>query len=267
MPHCLPAADFPALADAGNRGLGVGFAPRPHPMAVFPPSAPPFSNHPEPPPLCVADDATFWPWHPWTDFARWPDKPDVTVVLPVCGLADWGLDAPLDAEETILLSVLRAASARASLPPGRLLVLPPQRFVLGPAATCAFPVDPPTAHAALDEWCACVAAAGFRRVVLYNSSPWNEELCDAAARDIRIGRGLQMFCVNLSALGLDFAPWRDAARAPLRALLAELAASPSPAAAPGPGLASAAGHLARLLVEISARPPLSRDGALRTLTA
>lgn len=215
-----------------------------------------------PVPLCIADDATFWPWHPWTDFARWPDKPGVTVVVPVTGFADWGLDTPLDAEETVLLSVLKAAAALPALPPGRLLVLPPQRFVLGPTDACAFPVDPPLAHAALDEWCASLHAAGFRRIVFYNSSPWNEELCDAAARDIRIGRGLQMFCVNLSALGLDFAPWRGGERAKLRALLAELATEDA-----GPLLTDAARHLAALLQEISARPPLPRDGALLTITA
>ncbi len=217
---------------------------------------------PVPTPLCIADDATFWPWHPWTDFARWTDKSAVTIVLPVAGLADWGLDAPLDAEETVLLTVLKAAAARPALPPGRLLVLPPQRYVLGPTEACAFAVDPPAAHAALDEWCASVAAAGFRRIVFYNSSPWNEELCDAAARDIRIARGLQMFCVNLSALGLDFAPWRGGERAPLRALLAELGKTPD-----GPLLAQAATRLAALLNEIAARPPLPRDGALVTITA
>jgi creatinine amidohydrolase len=221
----------------------------------------PVSDLPPPTPLCLADDATFWPWHPWTDFARWPDKASTTVVLPVTGFADWGLDAPLDAEETVLLSVLRAA-ARTALPAGKLLTVPPQRFVVGPSASCAFTVDVPTAHAALDEWCATIAASGFRRVVIYNSSPWNEELVDAAARDLRIGRGLQMFCVNLSALGLDFAPWRGGERAKLRALLAELSVTDS-----GPLLADAAAHLARLLVEISARPPLPRDGALVTVTA
>lgn len=213
-------------------------------------------------PLCIADDATFWPWRPWTDFASWPEKESVVVVLPVAGFADWGLDAALDAEELVLLSVLRAAAARPALPAGRLLVLPPQRFVVGPSASCAFPVDIPVAHAALDEWCASVAAAGFRRIVLYNSSPWNEEVCDAAARDIRIARGLQMFCVNLSALGLDFAPWRDAARTGLRALLAELGGP-----GPGPTLETASARLARLLGEIAARPPLPRGGALLNLSA
>lgn len=223
----------------------------------------PMSEPPAPPPLCIADDGTFWPWHPWTDFARWPDKSGTTVVLPITGLADWGLEAPLDAEELLLLSVLKSAAARPALPAGSLLVLPPQRFVIGPDASCAFPVDIPTAHAALDEWCASVAAAGFRRVVFYNSSPWNEELVDAAARDIRIARGLQMFCVNLSALGLDFAPWRGGERAAVRTLLGELEADP----AGGPGLAAAAAHLATLLAEIAARPALPRDGALLTLNA
>lgn len=213
-------------------------------------------------PLCIADDATFWPWHTWTDFARWPDKVGTTVVIPVTGFADWGLDAPLDAEETVLLTVLSAATARPALPRGRLLILPPQRFVLGPASTCAFPVEPPLAHAALDEWCASIAAAGFRRIVFYNSSPWNEELCDAAARDIRIERGLQLFCVNLSALGLDFAPWRGGERAGLRALLRELTTT----ADGGPLLASAAAHLAALLGEITARPALLRDGAIVSVT-
>lgn len=229
--------------------------PAPHAAPTDTPSA-------APTPLCIADPATFWPWHPWTDFARWPEKAGVTVVLPVVGFADWGLDAALDAEETIALSVLRAASARPALPAGRLLVLPPQRFVVGPHASCAFTVDVPTAHAALEEWCASVAAAGFRRIVLYNSSPWNEELIDAAARDLRIARGLQMFCINVSALGLDFAPWRDPARTRLRALLAELATTDT-----GPLLTEAGAHLARLLGEIAARPPLPRDGALLTISA
>ena len=216
----------------------------------------------DPPRLCIADQTSFWPWRAWPEFSRWPDKAAVTVVLPIAGFADWGLDAPLDVEETVLLSVLAAAAARSELVRSdRLLVLPPQRFILGPSSTCAFAVDPPTAHATLDEWCASVAAAGFRRVVLYNSSPWNEELCDTAARDLRIARGLQMFCVNLSALGIDFAPWRGGERAPLRTLLRDLAVAP-PRHEPGTALGSAAEHLARLFAEIAARAPLPHEGQL-----
>jgi hypothetical protein len=212
--------------------------------------------------LCIADETSFWAWYPWTELAAWADKPSTTIVLPLCGLADWGLEAALDAEETVALSVLREAARLLSSSPPRLLTLPPQRFVLGPSESCAFPVDPDVAHATLEEWCTSVAAAGFRRIVLYNSSPWNEELIDAAARDLRIAHGVQMFCVNLSALGLDFAPWRAGARERLRALLAELARSER-----GPVLHSAAKHLASLLAEIAARPALPDNGALRTLSA
>lgn len=218
--------------------------------------------NPTPTPLCLAHDATFWPWRTWTHFAEMPDKALMTVICPVIGFADWGLDAPLDIEETIALSVLRAALARAEAPAARLLVLPPQRFVVGPHASCAFTLDVTTVHATLEEWCLSVAASGFRRIVFFNSSPWNEEMVDAAARDIRIEHGLQMFCVNLGALGLDFAPWRGGDRTLLRQIIAEL---DSPEAG-GPVLESTSSRLARLLGEISARAPLPRDGALLNLT-
>lgn len=216
-----------------------------------------------PVPLCIADDQTFWPWSTWTDFARRSEAASTTVVLPVTGMADWGLGLPLDAEEIVALSVLRAAAARPALPPGRLLVLPPQRFVLGPSPYCAFPTNASTTHAALAEWCESVAAAGFRRIVFYNSSPWNEELIDAAARDLRITRGWQTFCINLSALDLDFAPWRRPADSPLPRLWQELA-GPGHA---GPLLQEAASTLVELLREIAARPGLPSNGSLRRMTA
>lgn len=162
------------------------------------------------PPLCVADDATFWPWHRWPEFSRWPEPARPLVIVPLAGTADWGLGHALDAEETVLLHVLRAASqARpASLP---LLVTPPLRFVLGPDPGCAFAVDPPVAHRLVAEVLGSIAAAGFRKVVLYNASPWNEEFIAAAARDNRIALGLQIFRISLSGLGLDLHPTRAAA--------------------------------------------------------
>jgi creatinine amidohydrolase len=209
--------------------------------------------------LCVADDATFWPWFSWPEFAAWPDKDRTVVVLPLAGFSDWGLDCPLDAEETALLHVLREASRRRPADLG-LLVLPPLRFVLGPDPGAAFAVDPDVACALIEEVAASVAAAGFRRIVFFNSSPWNEELIRATGRDLRIGRGLQVFCVNLSALGLDFHPVRGGDRAGLRRLLASIAAG----AALGDG--GAADRLVSLLCEIRSRPPLADGGVLRSVS-
>jgi len=247
----------------------------------------------EPPPLCVADDATFWPWLRWPEFARWPNPADTIVIVPLAGTADWGLGHPLDAEETVLLHVLRAASRQRppSLP---ILVTPPLRFVLGPDPGCAFAVEPPVAHALIAEVAASIVASGFRRVVLFNSSPWNEELIAAAARDLRIAHGLQIFRISLSGLGLDFHPVRSPDRRKIQTLitaligrapepppaesaapaarewgdetvrpLAEPALSLDAAAAEGPAvLAAAAEKLVSLLGEIHARPPLAHGGAI-----
>jgi len=234
------------------------------------------------PRLCVADDATFWPWSSWPEFASWPDRGNTVVVLPLAGLADWGLGQPLDAEETVLMHVLREASLRRSADL-RLLVIPPLRFVLGPGPECAFPVDPDTASGLIDEVVGSIAAAGFRRVVLCNSSPWSEEFCRAAGRDIRIARGMQMFSINLSGLGLDFHPVRGGDRANLKAALAVLAGASG--AAGGAGVAGVAGaggagaeagrrilddaavRLASLLGEIRLRPPLAQGGSLPSVPA
>lgn len=180
------------------------------------------------PALCVADDATFWPWLSWPRFEAWPDRENTVVIVPLAGMADWGLGHPLDAEETVLTHVLRDACRL--VPEGRKpLVVPPLRFVFGADGTCAFAVDPPTAHALIAEVAASVAAAGFRRIALVNASPWNEEICGAAARDLRVSRGLHMFLVHLSALDLDFHPVRSLSRRRLQTLLTSLyGAAPEP---------------------------------------
>ena len=237
------------------------------------------------PALCVADDATFWPWLSHERFSAWPGREATVVVAPLCGMADWGLGHALDAEETVLMHVLREACRLA--PDGRRpLVLPPLRFAFGADASCAFAVDQPTAHAFIAEVAASVAASGFRRIAIVNSSPWSEELCSAAARDLRVSRGLQMFVVHLSALGLDFHPQRSRSRRSVQTLVTALAGAepepPGPAApaaaawgeepvAPlaGPALglaeakaeapavlAAAAGRLARLLSDMWERPAL-----------
>jgi len=211
-------------------------------------------------PLCVADPATFWPWLTWAEFARLEGKAEVLVVVPIAGFCDWGLGHALDAEETVLMPVLAEASRRRD-PRVRLLVIPPLRFVGGPGPRSAFAVDAPTAHAFLSDACASIQAAGFTRVVFFNASPWNEEIVDAAARDLRIERGLQMFCVNLSALGLDFRADRAKDRSRLQQLLDGLrpgATSPEAATI----LEQAASHLASLFSEIAARPPLPNGGRI-----
>lgn len=242
----------------------------------------------ETPELCVADDATFWPRFSSPTIGSWPDKDRTVVILPLAGMADWGLGHPLDAEETVLTHVLRDACTL--VPQGRKpLVAPVLRFSFGADPSCTFPVDQPTAHALIAETAASVAASGFSRIAIVNSSPWSEELCSAAARDLRVSRGLHMFQVHLSAIDLDFHPVRSRSRRRVQTLVTSLCgvepepaefAEPEPverswgdetvlplagpaatlaeAQAEGPAtLATAAGRLSKLLSDIRDRAPLA----------
>lgn len=209
--------------------------------------------------LCIADEATFWPWFTWPDIANWPAKERTLVIVPVAGLADHGLDAPLDSEETVLMSVLKRASETRA-PDQPLLVLPPLRYVLGPQPDCAFAVDPDVGCNLLEEVGASVAFAGFTRVVFLNASPWNEELCKVVSRDLRIHRRLQVFGVNLSALGLDFHPVRGGQREALRSVLASLAGTGSPASEKI--LEDTAARLLSLFAEMRDRPALAAGGEI-----
>jgi hypothetical protein len=248
----------------------------------------PHDPTPVAPALCVADDATFWPWHSSPAIGAWPDAAGTAVILPLAGMADWGLGHPLDSEETVLMNILREACrlvARDRKP----LVVPPLRFAFGADPSCAFAVDQPTAHAMIAEVAASVAAAGFRKIVLLNSSPWSEELCSAAARDLRVSRGLHMFQVHLSAIGLDFHPVRSASRRRIQTLLTALEGREPEQGETGPPeapaalwgdesvvplsgrpvpleaaraegaaiLSGAAGRLAKLISDIHGRPPLA----------
>lgn len=146
----------------------------------------------------------------------------------------------------------------------RLLVIPPLRFTVGPEPGCAFAIDPDVACDLIEEVGTSIGNAGFTRIIFVNASPWTEEVCKAAGRDLRIARGLQMFSVNLSALGLDFHPVRGGDRGNVKKSLAALALDPSDAAgAPGRDLLSkAAIRLASLMDEMRARPPLANGGVI-----
>ena len=228
------------------------------------------------PPLCIADDATFWAWRRWPEFSRWPNAESTVVVIPLAGLADWELGHPLDAEETVLLSVLQAASA-ARDPGQSLLVTPPLRFVVGPETNAAFAVDVPTAHALIEEVVRSVVASGFRRIVLFNASPWNEEIVSAAARDLRIALGARLFTLQLSGLGVDFHPTRNPNRRNLQTVLTGLTGRmPEPCAGASwqpmtlePArveaaavIATAGRQVAALLFEMQQHPPLANQGRI-----
>ncbi len=161
--------------------------------------------------LCNAFEGTFWPGLRWPEFEDMPDKESAFVILPIVGYTDWGLGLPLDVEEVIAMEVLSQASKNGHQS-ARHLVLPPLRFTMAPTQNSFFGLSPELAHDAVREIVLSIKESGFRKVVLYNSSPWNEDLVDAAGRDLRIELGMQMFSINLSGLNLDLLPERSKTR-------------------------------------------------------
>ncbi|BET67541.1 hypothetical protein ASA1KI_24590 [Opitutales bacterium ASA1] len=243
-------------------------------------------------------DSALWSGISWMDFARLSarERSATIVVLPLFGFGDWGYGQPLDLEETLGTAVLRHALERPGKNGAHVLVMPPLRFVLGPYVHNVFGIDFETAMELVHEIASGVRAAGFRKLLLFTTSPWNEELADAAGRAMRVKLGIQAFRVSLAALGLDLHPTRSVDRGTVQAAACACyrrgpdAAALSVEAAtlrefrpgnfeqPGPVpmrgtledsiaageklLAAAGRKLAALCLEIIRRPALPNDGRI-----
>ncbi|QXD26078.1 creatininase family protein [Opitutia bacterium ISCC 51] len=188
--------------------------------------------------LCNAFQDTFWPRLKWPDFASIPEKDKVEVILPIIGFSDLGDGLPLDQEEQVSMSMLMHASQslHSTMPH---LILPPQRYVTGSIQSSFFTMEPDEVYEAIAEIVLSIKASGFRKVVFYNSSPWNEDLLDATARDLRIELGMQTFCIHLSGLGIDLSVQQVDGF-----------------------LEQGAKRLASLLIEVGAKPALANDGKI-----
>ncbi len=245
--------------------------------------------------LADLPEAALWSSRTWPEFAGLASPKTHLVVLPVFGFGDWGLGRSLDLEEILGCGVLRAMLAAEPRRLDGLTVLPPLRFVLGPYPHSLFGIDYETALDHVREIGESVAAAGMRRLIFFNTSPWNEELMETCACDLRAGVGLQTFVINLETLGLDLHPTRSSTR-----MAVQLAACALTRRAPGgdaprsdvrlidfrPGehrqppplawtrsidtsvtegwtvLAEAGSRLGGLIEAIDAHPPLAHDGAI-----
>lgn len=172
------------------------------------------------PKLFAGQERFAWHARPWTDFAD-TRGPHTTAILPVCGLTDWGLGRPLDAEEVVACAILDHAldSLAATTVP---LVLPPFRHLPAQHPGMAAALDIEFAHRSVSDIARSVRSSGIDRMILFNSNPFCEEWIDVAARDLRIELGLQTFCINLSGLGLDFHSGRSPDTSVLQSILSLL---------------------------------------------
>lgn len=193
-----------------------------------------------------------WANHRWPFFADRQWEESNLAILPICGLQDWAPGYPLDVEEQVTSALLGEALEKLETK-SRVLTLPPVRFVFRGSESQYFASDPETIHLLLEEILKSVGEGGFGKVVLLNSNPWNESFIDVVARDARIAFQLQMFCINLSGLGLSFNP--EAGSAALMRI-AEQALQGNPLDS------EAVSKLHHLIKEILDRPPLADRGRL-----
>ncbi|WP_269525979.1 hypothetical protein [Coraliomargarita parva] len=164
-------------------------------------------------------------WHAlrWPAFSAFAESQGIAI-LPVYSIADWALGRPLDVEEVLGACLLdRALQLKPDQASFR--VLPPLRITPRQSCGTCFGMDIEAAHRVLEETIVSASACGVRRFVLFNTSPFLEEWIDVAARDLRVTHDLQVFCVNLSGLGLDFHPQRSGDRSLLQKILTELLGS------------------------------------------
>jgi len=171
--------------------------------------------------LYQGSDAFAWHARRWPQFAECGQPADKHIILPVYSIADWAMGRPLDSEEVVGSHFLDAALTELA-EQFDCLVLPPFRFTPAQSIGTQFAVDIEQAHQALMETITSAAVPGFRRFILFNTSPFLEEWIDVAARDLRVNADYQMFCINLSGVGLDFHPTRGGERSALQAVLTEL---------------------------------------------
>ena len=184
--------------------------------------------------LYNGNDEFAWHARRWPQFADDPSPESKLVIQPVYSIADWAMGRPLDAEEVVGSAVLDGAleATRRDITP---LVLPPFRYTPRQSQGSAFHLDIEVAHQVLTQTLRSAARSGLKRFILFNTSPFLEEWIDVAGRDLRVDYDLQMFCVNLSGVGLDFHPIRGGSREGLDSILTELLGCDAEAVDPAAG--------------------------------
>lgn len=153
--------------------------------------------------LANSDPASDWARQPTGAFAR---RDGALAVLPVHGQGDHGQGLAADTEEVVGAEILHRACAALRSAGVTTMVLPPLRFGPAPYPSQFFGVDPDTALDWLREVVDGVRRAGFARLALVTTSPWQREWADAAALDLHVETGLEVFKLHLADIGLALHP-------------------------------------------------------------
>jgi creatinine amidohydrolase len=149
----------------------------------------------------MTTSSRFWADHSTQDFACWQasgQAAQTIAVLPVAATEQHGPHLPLSVDTVLVDGVVAAALAH--LPDAlRVLFLPTQAVGLSPEHA-RFPgtltLRSDTVLRLWTEIGECVAAAGIKKLVLFNSHGGNVSLMDIVARDLRARLDLLVYSVS-----------------------------------------------------------------------
>ena len=160
---------------------------------------------PQPAPLCLP--SRFWADLSTRDFAALQhhgQADQVVAVLPVAAVEQHGPHLPLSVDATLLQGVIAAALPHlpAALP---VLFLPPQNVGLSTehqSFAGTLTLSPATVIALWTELGACVAQAGIKKLLIFNSHGGNVAVMDIVARELRQRHGLLVYSASWFSLPL-----------------------------------------------------------------
>lgn len=156
----------------------------------------------------------------WADW-RWPELDawrraerahELVAVLPLGATEQHGPHLPLAVDTTLTLAMLGTAAGQLG-PKPRALFLPTLPLGFSPEHAAFAGTLSLSAETCLRLWgdvAASVAAAGLRRLVVFNTHGGHVGLMQAAAREWRSRLGLLVYCVNWFDLPLTEPDGRDA---------------------------------------------------------
>ena len=142
-------------------------------------------------------DARFFPYLTWKQVEALP-KDRTLLVLPTAAIEQHGHHLPL-ATDTLLNNLLLGRALELLPTEFPIYALPPVCYGksnehIGFPGTLS--VSASTMMAVLRDLGASIHAAGFRKLVIFNSHGGNTSLIDIMARDLRAEFGLRVFCLS-----------------------------------------------------------------------
>jgi hypothetical protein len=137
-------------------------------------------------------------WHLHTsDDIRLRAEAGAIPILPVASFCRRGDDEPLDAEESLLGTLLLNLQGK------DYLILPPLRYCPLQDPRQLFTTSSVTAWSLLSETLHSIHTSGFQKCILFHGHPLLADWLDCGLRDHRLKTGMGLYRMSLESTGVD----------------------------------------------------------------